>query len=583
MPASRHPSLAAGLLAAATIAVAAVAALAGCAGGPGDIPGGAGSPRDGQGTVTATMASATPTDAATPTNSPEPTATDTPTAVPSSTPTAAPSETPTVVNLPYAARQARFAAEQTRFWGLQFSMEFDPLAYLDSITVELPRARGAGFTSVRTTLRWEQVEPANVAPEAFDWKAFDRKLADYSRAGFDVLVSVVEYPRWATEYRCGGSLKPGMEAEWRSFMRAAVARYSQPPYRVVAWEIGNEVDGETVVRDDDFKRPPEWGQGEPTTPDGGCWGGRAAQYKEFLRMAYEETKAVDPGIPVTIGGLAYADVNGWFDMRFLDDLLAAGGGAYFDFLGYHWFANLKDVFPELPTGPQKHQQLADTLRRADVSKPIWLTETYRFTTAGQPESRAQQIDFVTKELVEVVARSDVRRVYWYGWVDFPAEWSTAERGIVTNQRAPKPAFAALAYVVNYTQGVVEDISTDRVTAFRFRPPRGTGHTVIAWSRDGTPARLVVPARSNQPARVTFFPKDMLLAGKCCGRVDVPAADGAYTLDVGGDALFVAIDREAIPGATGGLEGEAGGSVDATGGSAGAAGGTEGEVAPPGGG
>lgn len=270
-------------------------------------------------------------------------------------------------------------------------------------------------------------------------------------------------------------------------------------------------------------------------------------------------------------------------MRFLDDLLAAGGGAYFDFLGYHWFANLKDVFPELPTGPQKHQQLADTLRRADVSKPIWLTETYRFTTAGQPESRAQQIDFVTKELVEVVARSDVRRVYWYGWVDFPAEWSTAERGIVTNQRAPKPAFAALAYVVNYTQGVVEDISTDRVTAFRFRPPRGTGHTVIAWSRDGTPARLVVPARSNQPARVTFFPKDMLLAGKCCGRVDVPAADGAYTLDVGGDALFVAIDREAIPGATGGLEGEAGGSVDATGGSAGAAGGTEGEVAPPGGG
>lgn len=496
--------------------------------------------------ITATSAStitSTPEIALTPTHSVTVTAAVTPTGTPTPTDKPTPTETPTIALIPYAARSVKLASPPGRVWGLQFGLEFDPVRHLDDISMELPRASKAGLSSVRTTLRWDEVEPANTTPDKLKWQAADRKLGTYSRAGYDMIVQLVAYPAWATEYQCGGGLKPGMEAEWRAFVRAAAQRYSQPPYRVAAWEIGNEVDGETVIRPEDNERPPDWGRGQPTVPEGGCWGGRAAAYKEFLRMAYEEVKAVHPDIPVTLGGLAFADVNGWFDVRFLDELLAAGGGDYLDFVGYHWFANLRDVFPTTPTGPDKYRQLADIMRKHGVRKPVWLTETYRFSTTGKPETRAGQIDFLTKELVETLARSDIQRVYWYGWVDFPPSYSDAERGIVDHLHQPKPAFPVLPYVVDYTEGHAEDISTDRVIAFRFLKPRAAGQTIIAWSKDGQPARFEVPARSNKPAAATFFPKDMLMAGQCCGKASVPPANGKYAFDLGADAVFISIDRE----------------------------------------
>lgn len=515
--------------------------MAACGGSPapGDAPGAGasdglpGEPLEvaGAGNGAGEVSEASTGDAASP--SPPPAS---PTRRPSPTPT--PSATP---EPPYAALSGALAGGR-RIWGLQLALEFDAARQVDAQRLALPLAREAGMRAIRTTLRWDHIEPSNVGPGAYDWSESDRKLGDYSAAGFDLLVSLVAYPAWATEYQCGGALLPGMEAEWREFVGAVAERYSRAPYRVVAWEIGNEVDGETVVREDDRQRVADWGGNQPTTPYGGCWGGRAPAYAAFLRAASESIKAVHPEIPVTIGGLANEDINGWFDMQFLPRLLAVGGGEWFDFLGYHWFPDVRDAFAYLPDGPEKLRRLVAILDQAGQRKPIWLTESYRYSVAGQPASRARQIGYLSRELIEVLAAGDIQRVYWYGFVDFPAGYSENERGLIDAAFAPKPAYPVLRYAIDYSQGRAEDMSQGAVKAFQFTPPGGSGRTVIAWTSEGSAITLEIPAESDTPAYVTWFPPEELMAGRCCAETEVAPEGGFYRVELGSDARFVAIGR-----------------------------------------
>ena len=445
---------------------------------------------------------------------------------------------------PYAVLAAQRASANAPVWGIQFGLEDLPDRQARNLREALPSARAAGIRAVRTGLRWDRIEPTNREVADYDWSESDQRLAAYAAQGVDSLVTLVAYPAWATEYQCGGALLPGMEAEWRQFVRAAVERYSRAPYRVVAWEIGNEVDGESIVREDDHSRPAEWGGSQPTTPYGGCWGGRAPAYAEFLRAAYEEAKAVHPDIPVTLGGLAFADVNGWFDMSFLDALLASGGGAYFDFLGYHWFANLRDSFPDLPSGPDKLRQLDAILAGHGASMPIWLTETYRFSNPGDRESRARQVDFLSKELVEVMALGRVERVYWYGWVDFPASFSTSERGLVDEAYQAKPALSVLPHIIELAKGPVVDLSSEDFIAYRFAGANGGRGAIIAWSRHGADLRFAFEsldeAEKLPTGQLQFIRIDpnLALEGTCCEPQNGAGLAETPDLEVGRNAVII---------------------------------------------
>lgn len=506
---------------------------------------------DGGGSSTA---SATPTDpfgsTATPTAdptgpatatavTPTPTGTVAPpggTATRALTPTATPGR-PRSAYLPYGAHRAAMPEPAPRVWGLQLALDEDPSLFAVDAELELPRARRAGVMAARTNIRWDAIEPADTTPDQFDWTATDARLAEYGRQGFEVLGTLVAYPPWATEFGCGGTLLPGREADWREFVRAVVTRYGQPPYTVTTWEIGNEVDGETVVRDDDRQRPEGWGRGEPTVPHGGCWGDRAPQYREFLRMAYEEIQAVSPAARVTLGGLAYVlDVQD-FVPDFFDVLLAAGGGDYFDVANFHWFPDLSQPL----TGPQRVRRLVTSMARYGQRKDVWITETFKLTFTGDTNSEARQAPFLTRELVEVLGMPEVDRVYWYGWMDFPAGYGNVpqyQRGLVRGNHQPKAAFPALPYVVKYTGGAPATVSQDKVVAFRFRRVRAGEDFLVAWSRDGQSYRYTLAVSPGTVAKVTTFPDELLLLGRCCPTRSVAATDGVLTLDVGLDAVFV---------------------------------------------
>jgi hypothetical protein len=489
-------------------------------------------------TFTATVP---PTDAPTPspTLTPMvlPSATDTATATATSRPTATPNRLRPIF-LPYTGKLVNMPGPEPRAWGMQLPLDEDPVQMAEIVAKELPRASKAGLSIVRTNIRWDAIEAAPTTPDKFDWASTDARVGAYSRAGFDVLGTLVAYPKWATRYACGYALLPGQEDAWKTWVRETVRRYSQPPYRVTAWEVGNEVDGETVVRDDDNARPAGWGQGEPTTPLGGCWGDRAAEYKEFLRLAYGEIKSADPNARVSIGGLAYVDTRD-FVTDFLPHLMAAGAGPYFDFLSYHWFPDLGQAL----SGVQKHRAMADIMARAGFPKPLWLTETFRMTFTGDTASESRQIPFLTHEIVEMLAQPDLQRVFWYGWMDFPTGYGNVpqyQRGIVRGDHTPKAAFPVLPYAVRYTNGIPADVSDAKVRAYRFTRIRSGEDYLIAWSKDSRPDRYTLAVPPGTVADVTWFPADQLMAGHCCSKRTVNAPNGTLTLEVGPDPLYVSL-------------------------------------------
>jgi hypothetical protein len=371
-------------------------------------------------------------------------------------------------------------------WGTQFHpyQEEDDAVFAEIAAHDLPWLQQAGFTSIRTTVWWRTVEPTNTVPAAYNWSKYDTRLRTFADYRLEPIVKIIVYPAWATRYLCGGGLHPGMEPEWREFVRALAERYSQPPYNVRIWEIGNEVDGETTVDAEDAERSPENGQNQPTWPWGGCWGDMAPEYVAFLRAAYEEIKAVNPRALVTHGGLAYAEFENWFIRDFFANFLDAGGARYIDFVSFHWFPYLQPW----PTSGDKARELRSIMAARDVNKPLWLTETYMGSAERGGDNTfidrtPQQIAFITHELPRTVGTRAVKRVYWYGIWDVPDSFTHVRRGLLTVAHEPKPGLRAFELMAKMTTGLSGERSGIGYEAYRFAQPWAGEETWALWTTD----------------------------------------------------------------------------------------------------
>lgn len=499
-------------------------------------------------TVDATAAvSRTATAPASATRGAEPTVTITGTAAVSATATAdfaAPDPTPAsrTTFMPLAAKGALHTLPTGRVWGLQFAWDDVPDEHRKAVALELRRPASLGMGSVRTMLRWSQIEPRNSQPEDYDWSKADELLGDYSKH-YDVLVSIVDYPAWATVYRCGYDFQPGMETEWREFIGALAARYSRPPYRIAGWEISNEVDIKTTIDDQDRARHPDWGGGQPTVPVGGCFGDRPEAYLRFLRSAREAIKAVDPTAVVTLGGLAYVSTVPGFHPEFLERFLALGGGQQIDVMNLHWFPDI----PTEPSGLSKLAAVRSLLAVHGLGKlPIWITETYRLTHPADPDSYRRQALFLTRDLLEVLAQPQVERVYWYGYVDFPTAYkgqpTDPDRGLVTAAYQAKPALRLLPLAITQTVGRPSDLSNERYRLLAFQVPRAAETRYVAWSLSGRAERVALPARAEGRAEAQLFPWSVLRdpAAALPAPVAIGVEEAQHLLDVGSEPIFVTV-------------------------------------------
>jgi len=408
--------------------------------------------------------------------------------------------------------------------------------YAEVVARDLPLVQQAGFTSIRTHVYWRDIEPANTTPAAFNWAGYDQRLRDYQEHGLDPLVGIVGYPKWASRYACGGGLLEGMAPEWRQFVRVLAERYSAPPYDVHLWEIGNEVDGETEVDPaEDGQRPPDQGRNEPTWPFGGCWGDMASEYVEFLRIAYQEIKTVDPDATVMAGSLAYAEFDHWFIQDFFDNFLAAGGAAYTDVVGFHWFKG----FQSWPTAVDKAGELRGIMVARGVDKPLWLTETYMPDRAQDNDRRQERYNFITQDLPRALGSGEIERVYWYSFSDWPAGWSDIDRGLVTREHQPKPGLKVFEIMAEFVDGIPGQAHLPGVEMYRFRRPDAGEESWVLWSTDGETHTTTLPAPGTTVTAGRIDMGDSYATTQLVP-VDITVNQGQTRIPVGQDTVFVRI-------------------------------------------
>jgi hypothetical protein len=195
----------------------------------------------------------------------------------------------------------------------------------------------------RNALFWSLVEPVPADRRWENLASLEGELKNSSEAGLKTVLVVRRTPYWAQKIKgnyCGPIAEEALD-EFANFMYDLVSRYSQPPYNVYYWEIGNEpdVDPRLVSGDEIY----------------GCWGDEndeyygGGYYAEVLKAVYPKIKSANAQAQVLVGGLLldcdptnppespagsgkYKDCT---SSLFLEGILKNGGGDSFDGVSYH--------------------------------------------------------------------------------------------------------------------------------------------------------------------------------------------------------------------------------------------------------
>ncbi len=188
----------------------------------------------------------------------------------------------------------------------------------------------AGAQWAQIALSWSALEPVE---GSYSWGQADARLGAVTASGLQAIVMISDNPFWAADTGCGPIREEKLPA-FAAFLTALTSRYSNIRY----WQLYNEPDNGNAV--DYAWLGGCWGRTHPNHADGA--GGAA--YANMLSYAYPAIKAGNGNAQVLLGALAYdnwynptTNPNGPFDSLFLDELMLAGGGSYFDIGNFHYF------------------------------------------------------------------------------------------------------------------------------------------------------------------------------------------------------------------------------------------------------
>lgn len=302
---------------------------------------------------------------------------------------------------------------------------------------QLALAYDAGIRWVHIYFSWRGLEPENTTPENFNWSLYDDLLTRLSAHGFQVIVNVDHNPSWAASAPRGPIDQVSLD-EFEQFIGAVARRYSQPPFNLHHYQF--------------YIEPDDWAY----KPNGerGAWGGHGAEYARMLERAHRAIHAVDSSGKVILGGLAYetwqgCDPSPCFDLNFLPDVVATGGGPFIDILNFHYYNAFASRYqPRNPIG--KALKIRALLPWEQQGKPIICTEI------GEVYSKPDEDAAVTRELQArflVKAFAHIEGAGFYG-LDMPAcTWFSFESytnprtahtfGLLDELGAPLPAYGVL--------------------------------------------------------------------------------------------------------------------------------------------
>ena len=331
-------------------------------------------------------------------------------------------------------------------------------------------------TWLRSNVIWDLAEPANTTPDNYNWASADRSLsaARIDTGGLNMIATVAGNPAWAATHK-EGVIDKVSYSELAQFVGALVERYDgdglddAPGNPVVEyWEIYNEPDR----------------AGDTASP---AWGDDGDKYAAMLQVVYPAVKAANPNAQVVMGGIAYdafEDQGGSFVRSFMDDVLAAGGGNYFDVMNFHAYPafNLNWV-PTEGDGPglyEKTLAIRSKLQSYGFNKPIVVTEAgwHSSDHPTVPGSQEIQARYVTELFTQAMA-ADLDVMIWWMLFD-PGGGYPFDNGLVTNADSTittKASFTAFQVGVDF-------LSTSRFEAVLKGPALGTPATdVVAYQFD----------------------------------------------------------------------------------------------------
>ncbi len=356
-----------------------------------------------------------------------------------------------------------------------FSVETWGHRILDSSIAERTKELGPSWIRLQS-MHWRTAQPTQTAP--IDWTAFitlEQELAVANDLGLKPIVTIFHNPDWATipyvdpttgetrHAKCG-PIKEEYFDEYAAFLKEVVARYSQPPYNVHHWELGNEPDADIRT----------YKLGQEIENFYGCWGNAeepfygGKHYGEMLKVAYPAIKEADPSAVVMNGGLLIeepetTDPEKGKPELFFKGMLEAGAGESFDVLAFHTYPGIQgprdfdsDInhFQWKEWGGITFGKIAffeQTMQEYGVDKPLFLNETGFAYWETDKEPPTHFWPTQADQLVRQAVRAFSKGVELYSWytVNDTGWYYTS---LLEDDYTPHPVFDAYQALIDQTEG-----------------------------------------------------------------------------------------------------------------------------------
>ncbi len=404
----------------------------------------------------------------------------------------------------------------------------------------------SGASWVRVEIYWSSIEPVNTTPANYDWSELDLILAAADSSCINMVATLNGNPTWAATSTEGAIDKVGLN-ELAEFMGALVERYdgdgisdaSGSP-KVLYFEMYNEPDA-----------------GPSPTAD--RWGDKGVQYAQMLAAVYPAVKAARSEAKVVFGGIAYdwwEKQSGPFVERFLEDVLAAGGGQSFDIMNFHAYPLFRNNWTQNGVGlKEKTAAIRAKLQQYGVSKPIIITETgwHSNAPANAPSSDEVEIRCIVVLLTQSLA-AQVDMAVWWPLADVGGFY-TYDSGLVTNATPPvrKPAFFAYRFMsdelrlATYERSLsTAETGNARVEAYKFKDPAHNQSIYVAWQNpkqeQWLDPNLVTPAKTMTLAAAQATVRDVFGNSTLVKDGDDGKNDGRITVQVKPMPIYVEISN-----------------------------------------
>ena len=249
-----------------------------------------------------------------------------------------------------------------------------------------------GFGTFRTWDVYPHVSWAdiNTTKGVYDWTNLDNLVSLAHSHGVDLIYTFGRTPAWASSNPTGscpsnpdGSCyPPSNQQDWKDFVAGISARYAGT---IKYWELWNEPNASNF------------------------WAGTTAQMVTMAQDAYPIIKAGDSGAvlsPAPQGTGAY---------RWMDEYLAAGGGAYADVVTFHGYLGSSNGVAD---PPENIASLIANMKGimasyGQGSKELWDTE-HSWGNDANLADQDHQAAWLARHVI-VSWSTGVARSVWYLW------------------------------------------------------------------------------------------------------------------------------------------------------------------------